>query len=422
MVARLRSALPAIVGLLLFVAALEILRTDLRAVTWNQLAHAVLDTPPQRLIEALLFTFANYAVLTGYDFLALAYIGKSLPSGLVALTSFLAYAIANNVGWSIFSGASIRYRFYVRRGVTAEELARIVFSYSATFWVGLLLLGGLSFAISPLPAALDLSWRWAIAPLGWMLMASSFAYVALAIVRRDPLRIRGFELRFRRRGWPSRRSSCRPWSGPGCRAHARPSTGADPFLVMLGVFLAAQLLGLASHVPGGVGIFEGLMVLLLKPFLSSAELLPPLVMYRVVYYLLPLTVALFVLVADELHQRREQAARVGAALGRLTEQVTSRVLAVFTFLSGIILLFSGATPAAAGRLALLDRIVPLGVIETSHFVGSLVGAALLLLAQRSPGGSTPRGSSRLSHWLSASRHRCSKAPTSKKRRCSRCSS
>jgi lysylphosphatidylglycerol synthetase-like protein (DUF2156 family) len=54
-------------------------------------------------------------------------------------------------------------------------------------------------------------------------------------------------------------------------------------------------------------------------------------------------------------------------------------LAVFTFLSGIILLFSGATPAAAGRLALLDRVLPLGVIETSHFIGSLVGAALLVL-------------------------------------------
>jgi phosphatidylglycerol lysyltransferase len=153
------------------------------------------------------------------------------------------------------------------------------------------------------------------------------------------------------------------------------------FLGLLGAFLVAQLLGLASHVPGGVGVFEGLMVLLLKPFLASGTLLPALLVYRALYYLLPLTAALFVLVADELHQRRAQAARVGAALGWITEELTPRMLALFTFLSGIILLFSGATPAAAGRLALLDRVLPLGVIETSHFLGSLVGAALLLLSQ-----------------------------------------
>ena len=123
------------------------------------------------------------------------------------------------------------------------------------------------------------------------------------------------------------------------------------------------------------------MVLLLKPFLSSGQLLPALVVYRVVYYLLPLAVALVVLVADELRQRRGQAARAGALLGWLSEEITPRVLAVFTFLAGAGLLFSGATPAAPGRLAWLDDLLPLGVVEVSHFLGSLVGAGLLLVSQ-----------------------------------------
>ncbi len=77
----------------------------------------------------------------------------------------------------------------------------------------------------------------------------------------------------------------------------------------------------------------------------------------------------------KLRQRRVAGrARVGAAFGWLAEQLTPRVLAVFTFLAGVVLLFSGATPAAAGRLALLDRVLPLGVIEASHFLGSVVGA------------------------------------------------
>jgi phosphatidylglycerol lysyltransferase len=128
-------------------------------------------------------------------------------------------------------------------------------------------------------------------------------------------------------------------------------------------------------------VFEGLMVLLLKPFLPSTDLLPALIAYRAVYYLLPLSVAAVGLVADELHQRRSQAARLGTALGGLTEQLTPRVLAAFTFLAGVLLLASGATPAAPGRLSVLNRILPLGVIELSHFAGSVLGAALLLLSQ-----------------------------------------
>ena len=153
------------------------------------------------------------------------------------------------------------------------------------------------------------------------------------------------------------------------------------FLTVLGAFLAAQLLGLASHVPGGVGVFEGLMVLLLKPFLSSAQLIPALVVYRAVYYLMPLSVALVGLVADEVHQRRTHARRLTAYLGQLAEQVTPQVLAVFTFIAGLVLLFSGSTPAAADRLAVLNRVLPLGIIETSHLIGSVAGASLLLLSQ-----------------------------------------
>jgi uncharacterized membrane protein YbhN (UPF0104 family) len=69
------------------------------------------------------------------------------------------------------------------------------------------------------------------------------------------------------------------------------------------------LIGLTSHVPGGVGVFEGLMVLLLKPFIASTALLPALIVYRAVYYLLPLSIAALGLAADELHQRTSGSTR-----------------------------------------------------------------------------------------------------------------
>jgi len=371
------------VSLAVFFAALAVLRSELRHVTWVELMRDLVAIPPNRLGVAVALTALNYAVLTAYDLLAFVYIGKSIARVRVALASFVAYAVANNVGFSVLSGASVRYRFYTRWGVTAEELSRIVFFYATTFWLGLLFIGGVSLATSRLPADLQIPARPAVAAVGWLLVLLVIVYLGATAIRRTPIRISRFELPL-----PSPRlaltqlavSAC-DWVLAGAVLYVLLPDGAPPLLSFLGAFLLAQLLGLASHVPGGVGVFEGLMILLLTPYLPSEALLPPLIVYRAVYYLLPLAVALIILVADELSQRRAQAARVGAAFDWLTEQLTPRVLALFTFIAGIILLFSGATPAAAGRLAYLDRVLPLGVIEASHFLGSIAGAALLLLSQ-----------------------------------------
>jgi phosphatidylglycerol lysyltransferase len=352
-------------------------------VTWHGLISNLSNIPPGRIFLALLLTALNYAVLTGYDFLAFMYVGRHQPWRRVVLASFLAYAISNNVGFAMLSGASVRYRFYTRWGITAEELSRIVFSYVVTFWLGLLLIGGLSLAIGPWPRELGVSAKTVLAPVGWLLMCASLGYVAASALRLGPIRFRRVELPLPSPYLASAQLgiSVLEWTIAGAVLYALVPAGSVPFLTFLGAFVACQLLGLASHVPGGVGVFEGLMVLLLKPYIPSTTLLPVLIAYRAVYYLLPLSVAALGLVADELRQRRSQAARLSATLGWLTEQLTPRVLAIFTFLSGVVMLASGATPAAAGRLGLLNRVLPLGLIELSHFAGSIVGAALLLLSQ-----------------------------------------
>jgi phosphatidylglycerol lysyltransferase len=380
---KFRRVIPAAAGLFVFLLALEVLRIELRAISWNQLSADVFDIPPSRLGLALFFTALNYVVLTGYDFLAFAHVGKTLPRVRIAAASFLAYAIANNVGFAVLSGASIRYRFYTRWGVTAEELSRIVFSYSTTFWLGLLMLGGLSLAIGPVPKGADVPAREILAPIGWILLITAPVYVLICAIHREPLRIGRFVLPL-----PSVHIavaqlvvSAIEWALAGAVLFVLlPPVGLS-FLTFIGSFLSAILIGIASHVPGAIGVFEGLMVLMLKPYVSSTQLLPALIVYRAVYDLLPLAVALIALVADEIRARRSQAARVGAALGQIAEAITPRLLAIFTFVAGIVLLFSGATPAAPGRLELLAPLLPLTLIELSHFVGSVVGALLLVLSQ-----------------------------------------
>lgn len=383
LVHRLKEAGPTLIGLVLFVVALLVLRRELHALSWHTLIDDIFGTPWRQLLAGVALTALNYLVLTGYDFIALASVGTVLSPARVTLASLLAYAIANNVGFAMVSGTSVRYRFYSRWGVTAEALSRIVVSYSITFWLGLLLLGGLSLALSGIPQAHDLPLAALAAPVGWTLVATALAYPVLTLLRRTPVVVKGWQLPLPQPSLAFAQLivSALDWTLAGAVFYALLPASDATFLTVIGAFLAAQLLGLASHVPGGVGVFEGLMVVLLKPFIDSADLIPALVVYRVVYYLLPLALALVALVIDELNQRRHQAARATALIGQLSEYLTPRVLALFTFLAGLVLLFSGATPAAEGRLAFLDRFLPLGVIETSHFLGSLVGAALLLLSQ-----------------------------------------
>ena len=383
MFSRLRRAAPFVIGLVLFVVALEVLRVELRTVTWRQLSADIWQTPPSRLFLALALTALNYVALTGYDFLAFAYIGKSLRRVHVAAASFLAYAISNNVGMAMLSGASVRYRFYTRWGVTAEELSRIVFSYSVTFWLGLFALGGLSLIVSPIPDGAGAPARTLLVMAGTLLMAVPPAYLALTMMRRTPLRIRRIELPL-----PTPRIalgqvvlSVIDWTLAGAVLYALVPPPVPNFFPFLGIFLVAILLGMVSHVPGGVGVFEGLMVVLLRPSVPSSRLVPALVVFRAIYYVLPLIAGLLGLMVDEFWQRRTTVARAGAVLGRVAEQWTPRALAMLAFLAGIVLLISGATPAAAGRLAFLDRFLPLGVIEASHFFGSVAGVVLLLLSQ-----------------------------------------
>jgi phosphatidylglycerol lysyltransferase len=169
-------------------------------------------------------------------------------------------------------------------------------------------------------------------------------------VRREPIKLRRVELPL-----PSPRLagaqltvSVADWALAGAVLYALLPASGLSFVGFLGAFLAAQLIGLVSHVPGGVGVFESLMVLFLSPFLEPPEIVPSLLMYRAVYYLLPLTVAAVVLAVDELQQRRGQATRLYTAISLVTRRLAPRLLAAATFVSGVILLFSGATPAAAG--------------------------------------------------------------------------
>ena len=368
------------IALALFAAGLAVIQADLRRIRYATIRDTLHALPAGALAWAVAFTLLNYAVLCLYDLLAFRYIGQRQKPWKVAVASFTGYAISNSVGWAVISGTSVRYRFYSRWGLTAGDISRIIVFYNGTFWLGLLVLGGYGLAFDPHPDLVTLLGRLVVHGLGALLLGIALAYALAAVFWRKPVRVGRWTAPIPPPGTVALQFllSTVDWALAGAVLYVLiPHTGLD-FAEVLSAFIAAQLLGLASHVPGGVGVFEGAMAFLLRGYGAPAELISSLFLYRLVYYLVPLAGALAVLVADEVRLRRHALARIGGAFGALTGQVTPKVLALFTFLAGVVLLLSGATPAERARMGVLVRYVPLAVVEASHFVGSVVGVGLLI--------------------------------------------
>jgi len=367
----------------LFAVALLVLHRELHEVRYRDVLAALHALPAARVLWGSLLVLLNYLVLTGYDLLAFRYIGKEVAGWRVMLASFVSYAISNNVGFALIAGTSVRYRFYSRWGVGAGDLSRIIVFYSTAFWLGLLTLGGWSLVLDPQPGLLGLTGTAGLRALGIVLLLLPAGYLAVSFLRERPLRFRGLELRVPRPrlALPQLILSVADWALAAAVLYALLPDGGPSFGALLGAFLAAQLVGLVSHVPGGVGVFETVVLVALRGYYGHEQILSSLLLYRVIYYLLPLAIALAVLVADEIYLRRHHVARLGSVLGGITAQAAPAVLALLTFAAGVVLLISGATPADPDRLNWLGRYLPLAVFEASHFLGSIVGVALLVLAQ-----------------------------------------
>ena len=379
---RLKRWIGSLIALLLLGLAFEALHGELSEVRWADVSAALRGVPASAVLAALLATLVNFAALSFYDRIAFAYIGKHLPYRRLAYTSFLAYAIANSIGFATLSGTSVRYRYYSRWGVTAGDLSRVVINYSTTFWLGLFALGGMALVLHPAEGAARALAPFVSRAVGSALLALVLGYIALPFLRRQPLRFWRFELAVPSTGIVLAQvaASVVDWMACAAVLYVLLPASALPFGALLGSFLVAQLAGLVSHVPGGIGVFESLMLIALRPYHAPQVVLAALLLFRVIYYLAPFAIAVALILRDELRQRRQALRRVFTGLTTVSEAVTPHLLAVLTFAAGCLLLLSGATPVEPGRLRWLSRAVPLPALEASHFLASLAGVGLLLLA------------------------------------------
>jgi phosphatidylglycerol lysyltransferase len=378
-----RNAMVAL-GAVFFVVAVWIIERVLGEYAWNDVLTSMASIAPAKILAAVVLTAASYFLLIFYDVLALRYVGAKVPLTVTAATSFAANAVGHSVGLTALSGGSIRFRMYSGAGLGAAQIAQIIGFCTLTFVLGTALLLGGSLLLEAQRAAPILHLAPGIvSACGALLTFAVAGYFVLNLARRAPLPVLRWQLRL---PGPQLAFAQIAIAAIDLAVTAAvlyvllPAGATDNFGVFLGLYLIALAAGVVSNVPGGLGIFETVLLLML-PAVPPHEALSALLAYRVIYYLLPFVAALLVVASREVWARRIDLAGATAWLRAWLRAVTPQALAAGVFLCGLVLLFSGATPAADARLHVLRHIVPLSLLELSHLIGSAAGVALLLLAR-----------------------------------------
>src|ERR1700726_191025 len=276
----------------------------LRHIEVDQVGEALKQTEPSSIALAALFVAAGYFTLTFYDLFALRAIGRTdIPYRINALAAFTSYSIGHNVGASVFTGGAVRYRIYSAWGLNAIDVAKICFLAGLTFWLGNAAVLGLGIAYHPEAAAsIDQLPVWLNRLLAMGIILALVTYVVWV--------------------WMQPRSVGRgPWTvvlpgGPltllqiaigivdlGFCALAmyvlvpdEPNLG---FIVVAVIFVSATLLGFASHSPGGLGVFDAAMLVGLWQ-MDKEDLLAGMLLFRLLYYIIPFAISLVILGAREL--------------------------------------------------------------------------------------------------------------------------
>jgi uncharacterized membrane protein YbhN (UPF0104 family) len=303
---RLQHLLSSLVGIGLLIASLWVINEELKQYSPVELKQSLTSIPVQQIARAIALTLMNCLVFTGYDTLAVHYIRHPLIYRKTAITAITSTAVSNTVGLGLLSGSAIRYRFYTPWGLTPLQITQVIAFVSVSFWLGLFVISGILFVMQPIliPSMLHLPFTTTrpigilflgiiVAYLGWNGISSRSLRIQSLVIPHVPLHVCLLQLIL----------SSLDWALAATTLYVLlPASSNLPYEMFLGIYLLAQFAGVVSNVPGGLGVFETVMLLLLPKSMSSAILFGSLITYRLVYYLLPLALAILLLSGYELQQ------------------------------------------------------------------------------------------------------------------------
>ena len=381
----LRQGGPVLVLVLALALAAWAIQHELAAVSLDDVGAAFGRIPTAKLVLAGCLVAASYVTLIGYDWSAFRYLGIPAPPGRLALGSFCGYAIANTAGFAVITGASARHRIHAAGGLTLFDAGRVALFSSTAFVIGITLLGGLGLLVAPsavsdlvsLPAGL-------IQPIGLALVAGTIL-IMLYCALGKPIRIGRFVLPMPGFGLATTQLALSVIDVclAGGALYVLIGAGAEVqigYLAFLAVYCAALTAGLLSHIPGGVGVFDAIILAAYGWRVGPAQALAALLAFRILYYILPFLIAAVVLAVIEIARHRS-ASRISslARFEDIADGMAPLIGAIIAIGTGAGLLALGVTPAGTPRGEIFGATIPYPLVETAHFLSSIVASALLFL-------------------------------------------
>lgn len=294
------------IALAAFALAAFLVHRALQEYTWSEVLASLGQISLGRLALGVVFTAGSFLCLTGSEALAVRYTGRALPYPKIALASFTSLSIGHTLGFAVFSSGAIRYRFYAGWGLSAGDVGRIIVFCGVTIALGLATVGGLAAVIRP-----DLVGEtFGIAPsavvsVGLLLLITVAIYLALAAFVHRPIRIRNFELPV-----PPLRLAVGQIAVAttdlllvSAVLHQMLSATSDiDFFPVAAAYVTANTAGILSHVPGGLGVIEAVLLSLVP----GANVFGALVAFRAIYFLIPFFIGGLVFGLCEIVRRRHR--------------------------------------------------------------------------------------------------------------------
>lgn len=280
-----------------------------------QLIAAFKAIPVSHYLLSVGATIVAYVALAYYDWIALLHLGvRHISWRFIALCSFTTYALSHNIGASVVSGAMVRYRGYTSKGLNTAQIAVLVALCSLTFLLGELVVGGVALLLKPEALAQlgDILPHFLTHPstartIGLACLGVIALYVAGSLLRLPSLSLRGARIAYPRWNIVVRQLIAAPAEiigAAGIIYFALPETGNPGFIVVVAVFIFSFSAALASNAPGGIGVFE-LVFLKSMPGAPQDGVLAALLLFRLLYLLIPLGFAIFVVLAFERRRLAE---------------------------------------------------------------------------------------------------------------------
>ncbi|GBQ82235.1 transporter [Acetobacter malorum DSM 14337] len=389
--------LPHLIGLLLMVAAIGVVQHELRHLRLADIKQAMMAIPGRQLWLGVACTFFSYFILSFYDRLAVIQVGyRQISFRRTAFAAFCSYVLSHNLGFSAVSGAAVRYRLYRNWGVSSFAIAQIIAFCSATYLLGAaVLIGGvLVWEPQVIPMAGSHVPSRVLAVIGVLLWAAVLGYIGMAF------KVRTFTFRKWTVDLPSPRMAVMQTVVAAADVAATagiayvllpPGIGVD-YGSFLAIYIASYTAGLIASVPGGLGVFDGAMLLALGPYMPAPQILGVVLIFRLFYYIIPLFMAGIMFAGHELFLRGD------AALAEKKSRKQKTPTTVRTRPSQVVreseadfsVAVATGTVSLCGLmlicLVLLDPVPKFGVVQAglfsaagsvSNYLLSLMGVALI---------------------------------------------